>query len=285
MDDMLSSIDYPQARRLLIGAGLVVLLVISGVMYVRRVDTPEVVATLFFLGIFVSFMFFGLKGGLIAAALAIAGYIGLRYDDIQAVGAGRFTGLIASRAVAFAAFGAIGGWANEQLEGALEKLEVYDQIDDATGLFNARFFLQDTDLEKSRSQRYQTIFSVAVCDIPPAAVEGLPRRKRQVLLKDLGQMLKDGLRTVDRATHGSSSTRERFAVVLPETGPEGAQIFTDRLVDRVTQFLQTRGAKTDQGIKGFAVTFPGDEEALDALRGEFTEIDRLEHPENAQASA
>jgi GGDEF domain-containing protein len=284
MEDMLSSIDYPKARRLLIAAGLGVLLVVAAVMYFRRVDTPEVIATLFFLVIFVSFMFFGLKGGLAAAVLAIAGYIGLRYDDIQAVGLGTFTGLIASRAVAFLAFGAIGGWANEQLEGALEKLEIYDQIDDETGLFNARFFLQDTDLEKSRSERYQTIFSVAICDIPLEAIEGVERRKRKTLMRDLGQVLKDSLRAVDRATHGRSSTRHRLAIVLPETGPEGAQIFADRLVERVTKYVAERGAGEASGsVKGFAVTYPGDEEAMRTLRTEFQEIDRFEHPEPSDA--
>ncbi|MEA2498318.1 MAG: hypothetical protein QOH26_723 [Actinomycetota bacterium] len=286
MGDMLSSIDYPRARRLLILAGLAVLLVIAGVMYLRRVDTPEVVATLFFIGIFVSFMFFGLKGGLIAAAIAIAGYLGLRYDDIEAVGAGRITGLIASRSVAFLAFGAIGGWANEQLEGALEKLEVYDQIDDATGLFNARFFLQDTDLEKSRSQRYQTIFSIAVVDIPAQTIDAVDRRKRKTLLRDLGHMLKDGLRTVDRATHAHSATQHRLAVVLPETGPEGAQIFTDRLVERVARYLSDRGVSgADGSIKGLAVTFPGNEAELDTLRASFAEVDRTEHPETTETKS
>jgi GGDEF domain-containing protein len=276
---MLSSIDYPRARRLLILAGLAVLLIIAFVMYLRRVDTPEVVATLFFLGIFISFMFYGLKGGIISALLAIAGYIGLRWDDIQAVGFGTFAGLIASRSVAFLAFGIIGGWANEQLEGALEKLEIYDQIDDETRLFNARFFLQDTDLEKSRSERYQTIFSVAVCDVPAATIDGIDKKKRKTLFRDLGSTLKDSLRTVDRATHGRTSTRHRLAVVLPETGPEGAQIFADRLVERVGQYLEDRGAAGAKGsVKGFAITYPGDEEAMTTLRAEFAEIDRTEHP-------
>jgi hypothetical protein len=142
--------------------------------------------------------------------------------------------------------------------------------------------LQDTDLEKSRSERYQTIFSVAVCDIPVEAIENVDRRKRKTLLRDLGTMLKDSLRSVDRATHGRTSTRHRLAIVLPETGPEGAQIFADRLVERVGKYVGERGAGDAGGaVKGFAVTYPGDEEALRSLRAEFVEIDRLEHPENA----
>lgn len=283
MGGMFSSIDYPKARRLLILAGFVVLILTAAVMFFRGVDTPEVVATLFYLGIFVAFMFFGLKGGLIAAVLAILGYMGLRYDDIQLVGIGDFAGQIAGRALGYLAFGAIGGWANEQLEGALEKLELYDQIDDSTGLYNARFFLQDTDLEKSRSERYQTIFSVAVVDVPTEVVDGLERKKRDNALRELGQMLKDGLRTVDRAAHGRSSTRHRLAVILPETGPEGAQIFSDRLVQRVIRFVEDRGARSSDGVRGFSVTFPGDEEGLRLLREEFAEIDRFEHPETVEA--
>ena len=101
-----------------------------------------------------------------------------RRPAIEAIGAGRYTALIFSRAIAFFAFGAIGGLANQQLKGSLTKLDLYDQIDDDTGLFNARYFLQDTDLEVSRSRRYQTIFSVTVVDVPSEAEKKKHRHGR-----------------------------------------------------------------------------------------------------------
>lgn len=278
---MPSSIDYRRARLLLLAAGFGVLLLTGGIMFARRVETPEVLATLFFIGIFVSFMFWGIKGGVLAAIVAAVAYFLVRQPAIDAVGIGRFGGLIASRSFAFLAFGVLGGWANQQLVGSLTKLELYDQIDDQTGLYNARFFLQDTDLEMSRAQRYQTIFSVSAIDIPESAVQSLSRRQRASTLKELGRMIHDALRTVDRASFASSNGLLRLAVILPETGREGARIFTERLVDRLAAQLNERGGKVDASqISMTEMTLPEDKARLDELAETFRAIDRTQHPES-----
>lgn len=274
---------YARARQLLLSAGLTVLLLIGLFMYARRVDTAEVLATLLFIPVFIGFVFQGLRGGLIAAALAIVAYIGIRYPAIEKVGASALAGLILSRALAFVAFGAIGGWANQQLETSLNKLELYDQIDDDSRLFNARSFLQDTDLEMSRSKRYQTIFSVAVVDFPAAPLQQLSRRKKSALIRELGNLLRGAIRAVDRAVHGFDGTRHRFAVVLPETGVEGARTFSTRLGDRILAYLQEKRLGVERGdVDVRTVTYPEDgDAALQAVRDEFAAIDRLEHPEAA----
>lgn len=282
----LRRLGYARARRLLLATGLGVLLLIAAVLYVRRVDPVEVAATLLFIPIFVGFMFWGMTGGIAAAVFAALGYAALRYGAIDAVGVGRFAGLLTSRAVAYLAFGAIGGWASGQLEGSLAKLELYDQIDDDTGLFNARFFLQATDLEMSRAKRYQTMFSVVAIEVPDAGLEGLPGRRRAAVLRDLGRSLAASVRTVDRAVHGRDRASHRIAVVLPETAAEGAGVFSGRLVQRVSELLAARGGRVSPGdLNAVTVTFPGDEDGLEALRRSFAAIDRAEHPEGEQAEA
>lgn len=272
-------LGYAGTRRLLLVAGLLLLLVVAGVMFVRRVDTAEVGATLLFIPVFVAFVFWGLKGGVAAGILAALGYAALRYPAIDAVGAGRFVGLIASRSIAFIAFGAIGGWATKQLEMSLTKLELYDQIDDLTGLYNARFFVQDVDLEMSRSTRYQTLFSIALVDVPWAPFEDVPRRKRAAIVRELGRLLRDSVRTVDRAASATDGRRCRFVVVLPETGPEGARIFTDRMAERLAAFLRERNvAVPAEGLASVAATFPGDDDTIARLKDEFAELDKLQHP-------
>lgn len=277
-------IGYRGARRLLLAAGVAVLLITVAVMYVRRVETVEVLATVLFLPVFVALVFWGVRGGVLVGILAAAAYAALRYPAIDAVGVGRFGGVIASRAVAYIAFGALGGWASRQLETSLEKLELYDQIDDVTGLFNARFFVQDIDLEMSRSKRYQTVFSVSVVDIPSSAFEPLASRQRKRAFRDIGQVLRDSVRTVDRAVHAQDPHRHRFAVVLPETGPEGVRVFTERLVERLSVFLSQRGARVSpDAASSMAVTFPEDEAAIQALRTQFETIDRIDHPEASES--
>jgi GGDEF domain-containing protein len=276
-------LSYNQVRVLMLVGGLLLLGITGAVNYVRRVETAEVVAILLFIPIFVAFVFWDWKGGLIAAALATVVYILLRRPAIEAIGAGRYTALIFSRAVAFFAFGAIGGLANQQLRSSLTKLDLYDQIDDETGLFNARYFLQDTDLEMSRARRYQTLFSVSSVDVPASALNDLGWRRRRNTLRQLGQLLADSVRTVDRAVHAHDGDRHRIVVVLPETAAEGAQIFTDRLATRVSAFLGQRGVTlSEAGVSRQAITFPGDELPLQRLREEFAEIERREHPEHPE---
>jgi GGDEF domain-containing protein len=277
---------YARARQLILWSGLAVLAVISGVAYARRVDPVEVLATILFIPVFVASLFWSLRGGLIAGLVAALAYVGLKAPAIEAVGFDFFARSIIARALAFPAFGLIGGWATRQLQSAVTKLELYDQIDDATGLYNARFFLEDTDLEKSRSDRYHTIFSVAVVDIPSALLAGLGKRPAQRVLHDVGRMLRASVRKVDRPVHARSTESHRLAVVLPETANEGAGIFTQRLADRLSEHLAGKGITNgSQTVTASWVTYPGDDEGLGELRASFREIDRLEHPEEAAVTA
>lgn len=273
--------SYASTRRLILAGGIAVLLLIAAILFLRSVDTVEVVAVLLFVPVFLAFVVFRLPGGVVAGVGAAMAYAALRLDAIDAVGASRFTGLIITRAIGYMAFGVLGGWAVGQLERSLDKLDIYDQIDDETGLYNARFFLQETDLEIARAERYRTLFSVAVLDVPADRLDELSRRKRATVLVDIGRALNEAVRSVDRAVHGRLESVHRFAVICPETGREGANVFTTRMADQIAAFLRTRGV--DLGPNQLAprgVTFPGDDDALRALRDEFGVIEQTEHPEH-----
>lgn len=263
-------------------AGLVVLLIVAALMYVRRVESVEVAGTLLFIPIFVGFIFKGLKGGLIAAVLASVAYAALRYPAADLVGFGRFASLIASRILAYLAFGAIGGFANQQLERSLTKLDLFDQVDDMTGLFNARFFVDNTGLEIERGDRYQTIFCVVLVDVPARVMDSLKRRHRDRVVKELGATITESIRTVDRGVHAADGTRHRFAAILPETAKEGGQVFAGRLVARMVEVLKRRVAQIEADqITYQVVTFPAEQELLQELRREFASLEALEHPESA----
>ena len=273
--------SYASTRRLVLGAGLAVLLLIAAVMFVRRVDTVEVVAVLLFIPVFLAFTFGHLIGGAVGGAMATVVYAVLRNPAMDAVGGGRFAGLVIGRGIGYLAFGVLGGWASQQLERSLEKLEVYDQVDDDTGLYNARFFVQETDLEMARAARYQTFFSVCVVELPAGPVDALARRKRAALLRDLGGQLRDAVRSMDRAVHARDGSVHRVAVICPETGAEGAQVFTARLAERVAAFARGRGVAIPDGdLVSVACTYPGDEARLATLREQFAAIDRAEHPQH-----
>lgn len=276
--DRLQRLSYVQARRVLLVAGLTVLIIVAVVTYMRRVDTVEVVATILFLMIFVAFVLRGVAGGLAAAVAAIGVYATLRAPAIEAVGAGEFTGLITSRAAAYLIFGVVGGWCTQVLEGTLDKLELYDEIDDETGLYNARHLLHQTDLEMARARRYQTLFSVVVLDLPLAPFQAMPSRARRTGLRELGRLLGEGVRTVDHVVHARDAELHRLVVILPETGPEGAEIFRGRFGERIQAFLGTRGVVLDPAVvEARALTYPGDDSQMDDLRATFQHIDAAQH--------
>ncbi len=276
--DRLSQLGYVRARRFLVMAGVAVLAIVALTMWARRVDGVEVVATLLFFPIFLAFVFRGVGGGLVAAVAAIAVYTALRYPAIDAVGAGEFTGLITSRAAAYLIFGAVGGWSTKVLESSLEKLELYDEIDDETGLYNARHLLQQTDLERARAARYSTLFSVVTLDVPSASLSAMRARSRRALLRDVGRLLREGARTVDHVVHVHDGSSHRLAAILPETAGEGAEVFRSRFEERVIGFLRDRGAAIDGAeVVSRSLTFPGDDGALDALRADFERIDAGQH--------
>lgn len=276
MSARLARMGYGRARLMLGLAGLGILAVLVAVLLVRSVDTTEVVATLLFAPIFLLLLWFRLPGGLIGAAAATGVYVVLRADAIDAVGWGEFSALIVTRAIAYFLFGAVGGWASGTLSMSLDKLDLYDQIDDLTGLNNARFLLTDVDLERARSQRYQTVFSVSFLSIDAGPVSDLPARKRKALLRELGAKLDDGIRTMDRVAHGYDGARHRVATVLPETAGEGARVFQARLEERIRIFLTEHGAG-GAAVDGDMVTLPGDEASLDAHLAEWKSIDQAEH--------
>lgn len=281
----ITSMSYATTRRLVLAAGLGVLLLIAAVMYVRRVDTVEVVAVLLFIPIFLVFTYWHLIGGLAAAIAATAMYAALRTPAIDAVGGGRFAGILAGRALGYLAFGLLGGWASQQLERSLEKLDVYDQVDDVTGLFNARFLVQDTDLEMARATRYKTFFSVCMVEVPTGPLDSLPRRKRAALLRDLGHQMKEAVRSVDRPVHARDGSVHRFAVMCPETGVEGARVFGSRLGEQLGAFVAGRGVRLpDGGLSWSSATYPGDDSMMGALKEQFAAIDRTEHPEHPAPS-
>jgi GGDEF domain-containing protein len=276
--DRLSQLGYVKARRLLVATGLAVLAVVAVVMYARRVDGIEVAATLLFLPIFLAFVFRGVVGGVLTAVAAIAIYAALRYPAIDAVGIGEFTGLIISRAAAYLIFGSIGGWSMQVLEGSLVKLELYDEVDDETGLFNARHLLHQLDLEMARARRYQTLFSVVLMELPSAPFAALKSRDRRSVLRDLGRLLGEGVRNVDHVVHARDGEVHRFAIVLPETAHEGAEIFRGRFDQRVRGYLGDRGVaiEVDQ-LPARALTFPGDDDAIEVVQADFTRLDAAQH--------
>src|SRR3546814_10382656 len=118
----------------------------------------------------------------------------------------------------------------------------------------------------ARAKRYETLFSVVLLDLPVSAFASMRSRQRRALMRDLGRQLGEGVRTVDHVVHVRHGDLHRFAVILPEPSPEGAEVFRHRLDERVRAYIVQRGVARPPGPAATAVTFPRDDGALPGIR-------------------
>ncbi|HVR32514.1 MAG TPA: hypothetical protein VMS74_07370 [Acidimicrobiia bacterium] len=240
---------------LLVGLLLIGLVVVT--MVLRDVDPVEIAATVAFAPVFVAFIFFGWKAGLATGALAAVGYLLMRRSAIAVVGLGPLFGMISSRVIGYLVFGGVGGWAAEQLQAAIDKLELHDEVDDATGLGNARAAVSHIDTERARSQRYEKVVSIIECSF--SLPDEVSEKIMAATLRQLGSAIAHSVRASDRAAHVQDGRdRHRLIIVLPETGAVGADTVATNLDREVRARI---GTPTEVSV----LTLPGDDERVEIL--------------------
>lgn len=271
---MTTTLTYDRARSVLLFSGLILIGVVALVALVRGVDPIEVSGTLLFIPVFAGFLLFGIRGGLLMAGLASLGYMALRIPAIQLVGFGPMAGQIIARMLGYIGFAAGGGWALSQIRATVERLELHDDIDDETGLGNARSVIEAVDLERARADRYLKVFSVVAADFVVPTWADLPIRKQRALLKDLGSKLTAAVRASDHAAHTRKGDHHIIGLVLPETASEGAKIVAENLKGQLSRLV----AATEPRVA--TATYPGDENALQTILDLFRAIDRTQRRES-----
>ncbi len=271
----LARIGYTKARLILLAVGLAILAIVVVGLMARSVDEVEVFGTLLYVPIFVLLMYFGVTGGLLGAVAATVGYVVLRGDAIDAVGWSEFSGTVISHGLGYVLFGVAGGWAASTLELSLDKLDLYDQVDDDTGLYNSRYLLHEVAIERARSVRYENIFSVSFAAFSADSLSDLPQRRRRRVLRDLGRLLDGNVRAVDSVAHGYDGRLHHVAVLLPETPEQGVDVFHERFVASLHEFLASHDVSAE--IDGMSCTIPGAEDELDRRLEVWRGIDAAEH--------
>jgi len=266
------ALTFDRAKTLLLMSGLILIGVVGLVALSRGVDPIEVAGTLLFVPVFAGFLFFGIAGGLALGIAAGASYVFLRWPAVQLVGMGPLAGQILARVFGYIIFGMGGGWAIGQIRATLEKLELHDDIDDETGLGNARSMLETVDLERARADRYQKLFSVVAADFRAPEWEDLSARKQRTALRDLGIKVAAGVRATDHVAHARRGDHHIIGVVLPETAEAGARIFADNLHRQLT------GLTASTEVRVGTATHPADPEPMGLILDLFKELDRSQRP-------
>lgn len=262
-----------QAKLLLLAIGVGVGIAQTTLAWERGAAPTEVLAPALYVPVFAGAIFLGLTGGLIAAAASSAVYTLALVDQSSALGMRLFMALLANRVFTYLLYAVVVALGARYVEGRLRKLELYDQVDDTTELYNSSFFLEDSDLEMNRAQRYQSIFSVAEVRLGRDLFDGSSRRRHNRTLREFAQVLRRAVRTVDRAARVDDGESDRFLVILPETGHEGSTILAGRLEEAARSFLAQQKLVPNGNVSARALTFPDDAEPIEALRREVADAD------------
>jgi len=126
----------------------------------------------------------------------------------------------------------------------LRRSEELSITDDLTKLYNSRFLNATLHREVERSKRYRTPVSLIFLDL-----DGFKNVNDQHghlfgsrTLVEVGAVIKSTVREIDVVSRFGG---DEFTVILPQTGPEGAQIIADRIRQRIdeTLFLATYGVE------------------------------------------
>lgn len=129
---------------------------------------------------------------------------------------------------------------SEQLGLALANLKLRETLreqslsDPLTGLFNRRFLEESVNREFARAERGKQSLAVLMIDADHFKryndVHG--HEAGDTALRQLGRVLKENCRAADLVCRYGG---EEFTAVLPNTSTQGAQMWADRLLDKVRQ--------------------------------------------------
>lgn len=120
----------------------------------------------------------------------------------------------------------------------LEEMETYILLDRVTGLYNSRSFERELNHEVQRAQRTKNPMSLCMI-----AVEGLDNYVQfngsiagDGMLKLIASGINKSIREIDSAGRYGSDT---FAVILPETNNEGANVVAERIRRTISSSILT----------------------------------------------
>ncbi len=120
------------------------------------------------------------------------------------------------------------GKLKREIRSAHRKISEMATLDELTGLYNRRYFMEALERERSRAQRHGKALSLCMIDIDyfKKINDNLGHTAGDLVLADVGRIIREWSRQTDLACRYGG---EEFAVILPETDLEGAWVACERL--------------------------------------------------------
>lgn len=258
-----------RSRRGATAAGLgVAVLFVALINVFRSVVLSETIAVLLYLIIIVAALIFALPGALLAAGAASILYAFIRRPGPTESAPFAAVTLRALSYFFFAAFVAFGLAA---IAGRRHRLDTGSAFDEKTGLASIPHLVSIIDHEIARAVRYDRRFSLALINLPFAAIGTKERAAYDAMLDELGDQVREAIRTMDYAGIRTDPRGSQIVVVLPETSSEGAEIFALRFGERIAAFLLRRNVAVSRNPASW-FEFPTDANDVRRVRNEIARL-------------
>jgi diguanylate cyclase (GGDEF)-like protein len=152
--------------------------------------------------------------------------------------------------------------AYQELESAHVRLQEVTFTDEVTRLYNRRFFSIRVEEELARHRRFGHPFSVVLLDLDgfKAVNDRLGHLAGDETLRGVAEVLLKNSRAIDVVSRYGG---DEFAVLLPETSPDGAAPYAERVRDVLAGYSFSHGRQITASF-GFA-SLPVDVAAADEL--------------------
>ncbi|GAB4273989.1 MAG: hypothetical protein Kow0056_01680 [Coriobacteriia bacterium] len=227
--------------------------------FARATGYEEIVGQALLLVVLVGAVHWGRNGGYATAVIAALGYILLRVPLLMDQGlTPTVTTLLVTRTLAFAIVGILGGELCTRMKYIFAAMDEANTLDMVTHVFNERFAACRLKKLLGEFDRYGNDFSVILMTIDPAIYASLNKARMRRLLRDVASHIRSDIRIVDDVARLNDN---RFIIILPQTGRDGAGVVSDRIHKNVCERL---GARLES-VKTSALGTPEDKESLEAL--------------------
>jgi diguanylate cyclase (GGDEF)-like protein len=120
-----------------------------------------------------------------------------------------------------------------ELEAARDDAALLERRDDATGLYNSRFFVEALTREIERARTYGRPLSLALASVDDTGTEA-------PLMRDVGAAVGGSVRAIDMACRVGST---EFGVIMPETDSRSASVASERLLRAVARAGSQDGSR------------------------------------------
>lgn len=241
-----------------------------------QVIPAEFAAQLLMIIILAGALHWGRNGGFITALIAIAIYVGMRYDVLVSEGLSvDMITMIVSRAVAYTVIGLAGGELAGRIKYVLTRVERETMIDPVTRVYSTRYAGRAIASAIGQFRRYQTPCSIVLLTVSPKLWSDLKPSRMNSLMRKVASYIRNDVRLVDDVAYRGNGG---FIVILPSTGAEGAAVATERLRRGVVSAIDSE----DTAIAARILTCGIDDEALDELA---TALAPAPDPEDVEPNA